>query len=75
MVLMIVESYWVCVIGVGIIANNMYGFAVDLNEPPSTSASMSAGRTDVYSSIDRRKENSDKHKVTYKISEPEQSKH
>ncbi|VDI33012.1 Hypothetical predicted protein [Mytilus galloprovincialis] len=48
-------------------------FKVDLNESPSTSASMSAGRTDVYSSIDRRRENSNKHKVTYKISEPEQS--
>ncbi|XP_052073487.1 fasciclin-2-like [Mytilus californianus] len=45
--------------GVGVIVNNMYGSAVD----PSASAS----REDVYSSIERHRQNLDIQEVTYKI--------
>ncbi|CAC5424086.1 unnamed protein product [Mytilus coruscus] len=52
--------------GLGVIVNNLYGSAADIH---GSSSSASAGRTDVYSSIDRRKENLDKQEVTYKIAE------
>lgn len=47
----------------GLIVNHLYGSAVDLQG----SSSASASGADVYSSIDRRKENLNNRDVTYKI--------
>lgn len=57
------------VVGGGLIINIPHGSAVDLN----MSSLASAGRVDVYSSIDRRKHNLYNQKVTYQNSKEEKS--